>query len=249
LKRRPLLLPVLTRDKLPQGEDAQGDAPQAEPPDDPRLGSQGQWGERQRTAWQAPHALLDQGCASRGGDAGREAPRRPGVIGRVDAPAQAPHGLVQRDVIHARLDAHPRGADGLRRALPVAALGRFLPCGAHGEAPDGGDGMVGDSRGGGLTRFGLGGESLRPLLPFVERLDRIRGARGTLAQALFLQPGVGQGTDDHAPCLPSPRLARLRLTALCPGGGKADRVRLLIVHFGYKPSRTDRSRFLRHGTV
>src|SRR5882724_13578330 len=87
-ERRPLFLQVLTRDKLPQYQDAQGDAQQEDHPDDPMLVSQGEWGERQRTAFQSPHALRDQVCAPIGDDV-LEAHRLPVVIGGVDAPAQS----------------------------------------------------------------------------------------------------------------------------------------------------------------
>ena len=180
-ERRPLFLQVLPRDKLHQYQDAQGDAQQEDQPDDPMLVSQVEWGERQHTAFQSPHALLDQVFASIGGDDLLEAHRLPVVIGRVDAPAQAPHGLFQRALINASLNAHTRGADGLRRALPGAAFSRFMHGGAHCDAHDFGDVMFGDYRFGGLTRFSLVGESRLPLLPFVERIELIRGALGTLA--------------------------------------------------------------------
>src|SRR2546422_482518 len=59
----------------------------------------------------------------------------------------------------------------------------------------------------------------------INLIDLLSGALGALAQALFLKPGVGQGTDDQALFLPSPRLARLLLTALGTGVCKADCVR------------------------
>jgi len=90
---RAVFLQMLPRDTLHQPQHAQGDAQQEEQPDDPRLTWQGEWRERQRAPFQAPHALLDQVFAPRSGDHLREVQRLLVVIGRVNAPASAPHGL------------------------------------------------------------------------------------------------------------------------------------------------------------
>ena len=86
-ERRSFSLQILPRDKLHQHQHAQGDAQQADQPDDPLLTLQVEWRERQRATFLSPNALLDQVFAPIGGDHLLEAHRLLVVIGRVNAPA------------------------------------------------------------------------------------------------------------------------------------------------------------------
>ena len=84
---------IAPHDELHQHQHAQRDAQQADQPDDPMVVPQKQWRQRQGATFQPPEALFDQVLAAIRGDALGQADLLGGVVGRIDAPAQALRGV------------------------------------------------------------------------------------------------------------------------------------------------------------
>ena len=87
------LLQMASRDELHQHQHAQRDAQQADQRDDALVVPQKQRRQRQRAPFQPPKALFNQVLATIRGDALVKTHLLGGVVGCVDAPAQALHGV------------------------------------------------------------------------------------------------------------------------------------------------------------
>ena len=130
------LLQIAPHDALYQHQHTQRDTPQADQGDAPLFVRQQQGRQRSGASWQPPEALFNQVRAAICGAPLGQAQRLGGVIGRLDTPAQAPHGVRERPLVARRpytpmlTTHHGRRARSATAAWYAAASSgqRGLPC-------------------------------------------------------------------------------------------------------------------------
>src|SRR6266581_9785068 len=222
-ERGAYLLQIAPHDELHQHQHAQRDAQQADQRDDPLFVPQKQWGQRQGAPFQPPETVFDQVFAAIRSDALGQAQLLGGVIGRIDAPAQALHGLGEWRLLAGCTHTHALAAHRGRWTRTVATLNVLVDVGLHGDGDQPLNTMFGKDCGGGLVCRCFVGHARLALFAFIQRVEFADGARDTLAQALLLARGKGQRAHDQTAFLPCAGLPGLIRRAELDRVGKTHR--------------------------